>query len=126
MNHSKQREVVKNVVIAKRWHPTASEVFVEAKKLLPKISLGTVYRDLQQLVESKEIIKLTDAGGEARFDGAKTDHIHFLCVNCGQLFDIESETATKLIKSCYKCCEHQVDSACILLKGVCAKCEKNK
>ena len=57
MNHSKQRDIILEVVSNSCEHPSADMVYQEVKKQIPNISLGTVYRNLNLLVELKKIRK---------------------------------------------------------------------
>lgn len=69
-------------------HPTAVEVFEMVRRRLPRISLGTVYRNLERLAAAGTIRKLVIAGTEARFDGDLEPHYHVRCTNCGQVADV--------------------------------------
>ena len=68
-------------------HPTATELHSLARRRLPRISLGTVYRNLELLVRFGEVRKLEKAGAEARFDGNASEHHHVRCVQCGRVGD---------------------------------------
>ena len=69
-------------------HPSADEIFLRARQTLPRISLGTVYRNLQRLVEEGKIRVLLAGGRSARYDPVVTEHDHFICRQCGQIFDV--------------------------------------
>ena len=58
MNRSKQRDIILEVVSNSCEHPSADMVYQEVKKQIPNISLGTVYRNLNLLVELKKIRKI--------------------------------------------------------------------
>jgi Fur family transcriptional regulator, ferric uptake regulator len=58
------------------------------RRRLPKISLGTVYRNLDLLARTGVIQKLDFGGGEARFDGNVQRHDHLRCVRCGRVDDV--------------------------------------
>ena len=70
-------------------HPTADEVYQVVRKRLPRISLGTVYRNLDVLSESGEISRLDRCGAQYRFDGDLEQHYHIRCSSCGRVDDIE-------------------------------------
>jgi len=70
-------------------HPTAGELYKVVRRQLPQISLGTVYRNLELLVEMGQIQKLKMSGSEARFDGNPLPHSHFRCLRCRRLGDLE-------------------------------------
>lgn len=69
-------------------HLSAEEIFLRARKTLPRISLGTVYRNLQRLAEEGKIRVLLSVGRGARYDPVVTEHDHFICRQCGQILDV--------------------------------------
>lgn len=85
---SKQREKVLGVVKSTKSHPTADWVFHEVRKDLPNVSLATVYRNLNLLVESGEISEVL-CDGQLRFDANKDEHFHFICRSCKGIYDID-------------------------------------
>jgi Fur family ferric uptake transcriptional regulator len=70
------------------YHPGADEVYLRVRKRLPRISLATVYRNLQLLAARGLIGRLEIAGGHNRFDGVVRPHCHFRCTSCGQVEDL--------------------------------------
>ena len=96
-------------------HPTAQDVYREVLETFPRISVGTVYRNLMQLADAGEI-RLVDVGdGTSRFDCNADDHQHFKCVECNRIFDVAS-------------IEPQVpgmpSSFALTISGVCDECLK--
>ncbi len=85
---TKQREIILEELRKLKTHPTASDLYDIVRKRLPKISLGTVYRNLEILAEMGLIKKLEIAGKEKRWDGDISKHYHFRCVKCGKVEDI--------------------------------------
>lgn len=86
--NTRQRQVVLEELKKFTSHPTAAELYGITRARLPKISLGTVYRNLEVLAENKVIRKLAVGGGEARFDGNPAQHYHVRCVRCERLDDV--------------------------------------
>src|SRR5512138_1866536 len=84
-----QREHVYAVLLEKRDHPTAEEVFIRAKRELPEISMATVYNCLGALVQCGLVRQLTLQRGAARFCPNMQEHCHFYCDVCESVFDIE-------------------------------------
>jgi Fur family peroxide stress response transcriptional regulator len=78
--------VILEVVRSTDSHPTAEWVHQMVRRRLPRVSLGTVYRNLRVLVAEGLVKQLP--GPHARFDGNLTDHHHFVCVVCGRLADV--------------------------------------
>ena len=89
LKYSRQRESIKNYLMATKEHPTADEVYMNVKQEFPNISLGTVYRNLNLLTDIGEAIKISTPNGGDRFDGKLEPHNHFLCTKCGRLLDLE-------------------------------------
>jgi Fur family ferric uptake transcriptional regulator len=85
---TRQREVILEEVRKLDCHPTAAEVYRRVRRRLPRISLATVYRNLDLLAEMGAIERLALGGSEARFDGDLKRHDHVQCVRCGRLDDV--------------------------------------
>ncbi len=87
--NTRQRGVILDILKESREHPTAEEVYLEARRVLPNISLGTVYRNLNFLRDQGTVREIRpNEGGSSRFDGADTPHAHFHCARCNALLDI--------------------------------------
>jgi len=80
------RRVVLDVVRGTEAHPTAEAVHQMVRRRLPRVSLGTVYRNLRRLVAEGLVHEL--AGPHARFDGNTSEHYHFTCLSCGRIMDV--------------------------------------
>lgn len=85
---TKQRAVILETLRSVRSHPTADEIYGLVRKKMPRISLGTVYRNLDLLTASGEIRRLERAGVQKRFDGDLTPHQHVRCESCGSVGDV--------------------------------------
>ena len=100
---------------AGRTHPTAETIYALAKRHLPSIALGTVYRNLTKMAETGEVIKISVPDGPDRFDKDISDHMHILCVKCGKIYDIEENDVKVEIN-------HVPDGAELIRFDVMAKC----
>jgi len=85
---TQQRRVIMEELKKLDTHPTAYGVYELVRKRLPKISLGTVYRNLEILFEFGMIQKLETAGTQKRFDGVTANHYHVRCTKCGRVADV--------------------------------------
>ncbi len=85
---TKQRKIILEELCKVTSHPTADEVYDMVRKKLPKISLGTVYRNLEVLSSDGRIQIIRAPGEQKRFDGDITPHHHVLCVHCGCVGDV--------------------------------------
>jgi Fur family ferric uptake transcriptional regulator len=84
---SRQREIILEEVRRERCHPSAQEVYDRVRHRLPRISLGTVYRNLEQLADHGIIQKLELPGASRRYDGNVDEHCHIRCLVCGRVDD---------------------------------------
>ena len=84
---SHQREQIYQAVYASREHPTAEMVYQWLKPEMPKLSLGTVYRNLRQMAAEGRLLELD--GPVARFDANTMPHTHFSCECCGGVLDLD-------------------------------------
>lgn len=84
-----QREVVFNVLLKKRDHPTADEVFARVKAELPTISLATVYNCLETLVQCRVVRAVNFERGPTRYCPNLRPHAHFHDERSGSTHDID-------------------------------------
>ena len=89
LKYSRQRESIKANLMSRHDHPTADALYASIREEFPNISLGTVYRNLNLLVETGEILKLTCGNGPDHYDGNAAPHYHFVCRECGQVYDMD-------------------------------------
>ncbi len=89
-----QRQHVYAVLLRKRDHPTAEDVFIRAKRKMPEISLATVYNCLEALVKCGLARQVTVERGAARFCPNMREHCHFYCGACERVFDLPLPEAT--------------------------------
>ena len=80
---TRQRAVILEELRKVKTHPTADELYSIVRERLPRISLGTVYRNLDFLADTGEIRRLEAAGTTKRFDGDISWHQHVRCIHCG-------------------------------------------
>lgn len=83
-----QRRVILQELCQMKSHPTAAELYAVVRQRLPRVSLGTIYRNLEVLHEDGMIQKMEFAGAETRFDGTLEQHYHVRCTECGRIEDI--------------------------------------
>jgi Fur family ferric uptake transcriptional regulator len=84
---TRQRRVILEELRKVNTHPSADEIYEIVRKRLPRISLGTVYRNLEILSEYGDIQKLEPGCSLKRFDGNPTEHCHIRCVYCDRIAD---------------------------------------
>ena len=118
--YSKQRETILEVLRSTVVHPTADWIYKETRRLIPNISLGTVYRNLNQLVEAGLVIKLKD-DTQVRYDGNIDRHDHFRCTKCGSWYDLNL-MEPGIIDELNQQHGFNIRSYNLELEGVCEKC----
>jgi Fur family peroxide stress response transcriptional regulator len=124
MKYSKQRELILKYVQSSCEHPTADMVYSNIKKDIPNISLGTVYRNLNQLCEAGLLRKITMPNNSDRFDKTLMDHCHLYCNKCGVVFDIDFNIINNVNDLIEKQTGHIVETNNIVLTGICNDCSK--
>ncbi len=91
LKFSRQRESIRECLKNRKDHPTADAVYVTISKEYPKISLGTVYRNLKLLADMGEIQRFSSGDGSEHFDYNTDPHYHFVCKTCGAIIDMPLE-----------------------------------
>lgn len=122
MNFSRQREIIYNQVMNFPTHPTAEEVYTALKQENPNLSLGTVYRNLNQLSEAGMLLKIPIADGSDRFDGRTDRHYHMICEKCSRVFDVELDCLDTIPQTVMEAEGHRITRVTLNLKGICAAC----
>lgn len=120
MKHSKQREMIREFLDGNENHPTADEVYLSMRRLDPTISLGTVYRNLNQLAENGDIRRIAVGDGKDRYDFRMTAHGHFLCRECGKISDIFIDE--EALKKAGSGIEGNVEQEEVIFYGTCKEC----
>ena len=132
MKYSRQRSVILEIVQNSYDHPTAEEVYAEAQRVIPSIGIATVYRNLNQLSEAGDIIRIPQPGGVDRYDGHLEEHYHLRCTQCGGLQDMYPKDAEQLEELRRMACKtfgvrlKGIVLSDLLLEGVCKDCAKAK
>lgn len=126
MRMTKQRRVILEVLRQSNIHPTADVVYEMVRRQLPKISLGTVYRNLEILTALGEIQTLELSGSQKRFDGVAQKHYHIRCVHCGRVDDAPIAPLNSLEDDLYKSTVYTIMGHRLEFIGLCPECSKNK
>lgn len=120
-----QRTIIHEVLCATTAHPTAAELFETVRRRLPKISLGTVYRNLEVLHSEGRILKLEMAGSEARFDGNVQTHHHVRCTGCGIIRDIDLNVPIDPLNQIVDSRGFKIEGFKLKFLGVCPACQES-
>ncbi len=120
---TKQRSVILSELKMVNTHPTAEELYTIVKRKLPKISLGTVYRNLDVLAETGKIRKIFSTGSIRRFDADMSEHSHARCSECGKVVDIFNDSNFSSQKQIQVEGFHIITTS-IEYEGICFECNK--
>lgn len=120
--NTKQRQRILNAVKSRRDHPTADQIYQDIRIRDPKISRGTVYRNLNLLAERGEILQIKIPGAD-RFDLRRELHHHILCLECGGLFDAALPYSRDLDEAAAEKSGFQIHRHHTLFEGVCPHCQ---
>ena len=121
---TRQRAAVFEFLRSVEHHPTAEEVYLAVKNQLPKVSLATVYKNLEALIESGVASKLNYGDGSARYDIRTDHHHHVRCLQCRRMWDIEPTESSAWLKTMKSRAGFQVSDYRLELLGTCRECRK--
>lgn len=107
-------------------HPTAQEILEEIKKQYPRISKGTVYRNLNLLEEDDIVKRLFFPGSSDRFDVDARQHNHILCVRCGRIFDLEPDSMDNIDRQIEQETGFTIIKHDITFQGACPECNRGE
>jgi Fur family ferric uptake transcriptional regulator len=120
---TKQRRLILEDLRCTESHPTADEIYARVRVKLPRISLGTVYRNLQALA-SDGVIRCFNDGSRTRYDGAIHEHYHVHCVVCGRVGDLPRESASGLHSRVSPQSNFRILGYKVEFVGLCPECER--
>lgn len=122
MRATRQRMAILEELRRTTSHPTAEELYLLVKQHVPKLSLGTVYRNLELLTERGLIRKLDLAGFQRRFDAQLADHHHVRCIQCGRVADLDGHLPC-CIEDAFQCLHgFRITGHYMELTGFCPEC----
>jgi len=121
---TRQRRVILQQLRRLRSHPSAEDVYELVRRRLPRISLATVYRNLEILCRCGMIRKLDLSCPPGRFDGNTADHHHVRCIACGRIDDVHLKMPARLAGALQEACDYQILGYGLELRGLCPACRK--
>ena len=121
---SKQREKILMLLKSTDTHPTANWLYDNLRNDFPNLSLGTIYRNLNILVEQGLIKKIDFGSTFDRYDSNITQHHHFICEKCGSIIDINLPDNKELYNKVDKLINGKTEKHRIEFYGICNKCNK--
>ncbi len=125
-----QRSVILEELKRCHDHPKADEIYERVRERLPRVSMGTVYRNLDVLVSSGLIRKIGPDFTQMRFDGNTSEHYHVTCMECGRIEDMDIEQqddpTSHLEAALGKLTKYGVFGHKLEFYGLCAECSNKK
>ncbi len=123
---TQQRRVILEELRKENIHPTADQLYELVRKRLPRISLGTVYRNLEILTSLGEIQTLEVSGSQKRYDGVPQKHYHIRCVNCDRVDDAPIAPLNRLEDELYGATVYTIMGHRLEFLGLCPACSQNE
>jgi len=121
---TRQRMVILEELRRHNDHPSADELYTRVRRRLPRISLGTVYRNLEVLSQLGKIQKLELSGSLKRYDGICTKHYHIRCVQCDRVEDAPIAPLNQLEDELYGATVYEIIGHNLEFTGLCPACTK--
>lgn len=122
LKYSRQRKAVLDYLRSTTSHPTAEEIYSFIRQEFPKISLGTIYRNLNLLVDQGEITRLNCGDNVEHFDAVTEAHIHFICRQCGRIQDLKYDFADDMDSDAQESCSGKIEGHELYFYGTCDQC----
>lgn len=123
---TRQRHAILEAVRATKSHPDVQWVYEQVRQDMPRVSLGTVYRNLDLLARSGIILRIPTIDGLARYDADTSSHSHVACRLCGRIDDIDIELPMQSFRDAAAEVGFEDVSAIIEIYGVCPDCQSQK
>ena len=117
-----QRIAICRFVLNSRDHPTAQQVYDQVKKIHPTVSLATVYKTLEVLKSLDLIQEINLPQGQARFDSYMKPHINLICLQCGNIVDLDETTAIEEARKVAAAAKFKPKGQRIDIFGICERC----
>ncbi|MCG6909228.1 MAG: transcriptional repressor [Deltaproteobacteria bacterium] len=121
---TRQRMVILEELRSRNDHPSADELYERVRKRLPRISLGTVYRNLEVLCQLGEIQKLELSGSLKRYDGVCSKHYHIRCVQCDRVDDAPIAPLNQIEDELYEATVYEIIGHNLEFTGLCPECTR--
>ena len=120
MRKSRQRDAILAYVKGSVEHPTADMIYEAVKNEIPNISLGTVYRNLSQLVDEGFITVVETSDKKVHYEGNLNEHVHLLCKNCCNITDVFMKS---LVPDVFGETGFRIESQKTVYYGICKECQ---
>jgi Fur family ferric uptake transcriptional regulator len=120
---TRQRRVILEELAKLKTHPTADELYRIVRRRVRRISLSTVYRNLDILARAGTIHKIDMAGAQARFDGDVSRHYHLRCTKCGRVDDSPAGPLPMIDEAARQITSYEIVGHRLEFLGICPACK---
>jgi len=121
-----QYSIIRSDVLHRYDHPTAEMIYFSVHGKHPRISLATVYRNLENLTKEGVVHKFMIPGEPDHYDAITHEHAHTHCENCGKIYDINIQLANALRQKVEKSGKIRMNNYQLIVSGMCRECENKK
>ncbi len=108
-------------MLAEHGHISIEDLYNEMLKQFPSVSLATIYKNINQMVESGLIQEVKIPKTKSVYELIKEPHLHMVCDRCGRIEDISVGT-DKIIEEAEKLSGYRIKESFITLRGTCPEC----
>jgi len=126
MNTSKYKNIILNTLREHPVHPNVYELYQLVKAKYPNIGMATVYRNLDALAESGEVLKFDTGSHFDRYDGTTAKHYHMVCTECNNVIDIPHEALKDIDTKVSEFTGHEITGHNLIFRGICKECVKKQ
>lgn len=119
---TRQLTAVEAVLRGAKDHPTAAQIHGRVAGVLPKVSLGTVYRNLEKLIQGRSAVPVRIQGQATRYDGMVEPHDHFVCRRCGEITDLLDDREPAVDTRPLEQAGFAVEAHALAVFGTCPNC----
>lgn len=117
-----QRDVIASCLKNNPGHLTADQIYQMIHSQHPTISKGTVYRNLNVLIQTNQIQKIENTDGSDFFEWNTHPHYHIKCIQCKRVFDVKMDYISNIFDLVQDNAGFQFISHQITFEGICPKC----
>lgn len=126
VRRSKKRDAILELMRGTKTHPSADWIYQNIREQYPDMSLGTVYRNLNQLREEGVVKSVGVVDGQERFDAFTHPHSHFVCNHCSSVIDLPNCVSQEVISSLSEEYGFVEQSSELHVYGLCAGCARGQ
>ena len=119
---TRQREIILQELRKVTTHPSADEIYSMVRKVMPKISIGTVYRNLELLFQRGYVAKIEISGNQMRFDGNPQKHFHVSCIECSRIDDLGKDVVKRIDFDSDQIGDFNIIGYTLHFNGICKQC----